>query len=313
MISAIAESFRSLGNKQKVTLLVTDSGLGGLAVFAAMAARLEREPIFPDVSLIYYNAWPEQDRGYHRLKDTAERIRVFDQALLGMERFDPDIILIACNTLSVLYSRTAFCRRKSLPVVDIVGFGVDMIYEYLSGKSAATAMILGTVTTITSDVHRLQLIEKGISPDRVVVQACDQLATEIEKGPTRDRVVQLIGTYTGQAARKLGPNQNDVVAALCCTHFGYCRDQIKDALEKRIQRPVAILDPNQRMADFLFVVRGKNRADNLPLKLNLRVVSRIIWDQAKIDAIAGIIEKTSGKTAQALRGYEQIPELFTLT
>jgi len=312
MTSTITESLRSLRNKQNVTLLVTDSGLGGLAVFAAIAARLEGEPVFPDVSLIYYNAWPEQDRGYHRLKGTAERIRVFDQALLGMARFDPDIILIACNTLSVLYPQTEFFRRQSLPVVDIVGFGVDMIYEYLCEKPDATAMILGTITTIRSGVHRVALMEKGISPEQVVVQACDQLATAIEKGPAGDRVAQLIDTYTDEAAQKLGPNPNDVVAALCCTHFGYCRDQIQGALEQRLRRPVAILDPNERMADFLFTAAG-NRIDDLPLKLNLRVVSRIIWEQTKIDAIATIIEKTSGKTAQALRNYEQIPELFALT
>ncbi len=313
MTLPVAELFSSLGHQKEVTILVTDSGLGGLAVCAAIADRLEREPLFPDVSLIYYNAWPEQNRGYHRLKDTAERIRVFDRALSGMQWFDPDMILIACNTLSVLYPLTEFSHRKPLPVVDIVGFGVDMIAEYLLQKPDATAMILGTVTTITSNVHRLRLIEEGIAPDRMVAQACDQLATEIEKGPTDDSVARLIDTYTDQAVQQLGPNQNEVVAALCCTHFGYCRDQIRDALEKRVRKPVAILDPNQRMADFLFTATGRNRIDDPALNLTLKVVSRIVWDQTKIDAIAGIIEKTSAKTAQALREYEQIPELFILT
>ena len=71
--------------KNHVTILVTDSGLGGLAIFAEIAARLKSDPIFPEVSLIYYNAWPEQNRGYNGLKDMDERIRVFDRALAGHE------------------------------------------------------------------------------------------------------------------------------------------------------------------------------------------------------------------------------------
>ncbi len=311
MEPVVNEQIASLFVKKHVTILVTDSGLGGLSIFAEIAARLKSDPIFPDVSLIYYNAWPEQHRGYHGLKDTDERIRVFDRALAGMKRFRPDIIMIACNTLSVLYDRTVFGRGEVIPVIDIVGFGVDMVYKRLSRVANATAVILGTVTTITSDIHRSRLIEKGISPDRLVVQSCDQLPTRIEKGPGSYAVVQLVDTFMGQAAEKLDSTQSEVFAALFCTHFGYAQGLIREKLEHLTGRRVSILDPNRRMAAYLFDISDGNRYDCAAV--DLRVVSRIVWDQTKIDAISGIIEKQSTETAAALRDYERIPDLFTLT
>lgn len=306
------ESITPLFAKKKVTILITDSGLGGLSIFARIAARFKRDPIFSEISLIYYNAWPQQDRGYHRLKNESERIRVFDQALAGMagmEGFHPDIIMIACNTLSILFSKTDFYRRKTIPVIDIIGFGVDMVYESLARNADKKAVIMGTIITIASDIHRFRLIEKGISPERLVAQPCDRLATQIEKDPAGDTVAKLVDTFTGQAAKQLGPNCTAVFVALFCTHFGYCRDLIKDALENRNIAPVTILDPNERMADFLFAVAGKERY--IHTALNLQVVSRIIWDQQKVDAISKIVENQSVETAQALRNYERIPDLFT--
>jgi len=309
MEPVVNEPIASLFAKKHVTILVTDSGLGGLSIFAEITAKLKSDPIFPDVSLIYYNAWPEQHRGYHGLKDADERIRVFDRALEGMKRYQPDIIMIACNTLSILYDRTAFSHGEVIPVIDIVGFGVDMVYERLSREADATAVMLGTVTTITSDVHRSRLIEKGISPDRLVVQSCDQLPTKIEKGPDSDAVVQLIDTFMSQAVEMLGQHRSRLFAALFCTHFGYAQEFIREKLECLTGRRVSILDPNRRMAAYLFEISSGNRYDRATV--DLRVVSRIVWDQTKIDAISKIVTAQSAETAQALRNYEWIPDLFT--
>ena len=304
------KSIESLFAKEHVTVLITDSGLGGLAIFAEIASRFKTDPIFPAVSLIYYNAWPEQNRGYNKLKDMAERIRVFDRALEGMKQYQPDIIMVACNTLSTLYDKTAFSRKETIPVIDIVGFGLDVVYKNLSEKTDATAVLLGTVTTIASDVHRSALIQKGISAHRFVTQPCDQLATQIEKGPDSDVVKRMIDTFMNQAVEKMSSAPSEVVVALFCTHFGYSQTLIKEKLENRLKKPVTILNPNRSMADFLFNASGGKRYDRT--HVNLQVVSRIVWDQIKIDAVSKIIEKQSAETAQALKAYEWIPELFTL-
>jgi glutamate racemase len=294
--------------KEHATVLITDSGLGGLSIFAAIATRLTRDPIFPAANLIYYNAWPEQNRGYNKLKDMTERIRVFDQALEGMMKFQPDIVMIACNTLSAIYEKTTFSRKKTVPVIDIVRFGVDMVTHHLTDKEDAAAVLLGTATTIASDVHRSTLIKEGIPSHRLITQPCDQLATQIEKGPESDRVKQMIGTFMDQAIEKIDSVPSELHVALLCTHFGYSQRLIKKKFETRLQIPVTVLDPNLQMAEFLFNASGGRRHERA--RVNLRVVSRIVWDQKKIDAVSKLIEKVSPETAQALKDYELIPDLF---
>lgn len=295
-------------DKETVTILVTDSGLGGMAIFSEIATRLKSDPIFSSASLIYFNAWPVQDRGYNRLKDMEERIQVFDAALNGMLCFQPDIIMIACNTLSILYPRTQFSHKQTLPVIDIVEFGVDMLYQALMEKQRAQAVLLGTVTTIASGVHRAKLMEKGIDPHRLVSQPCDQLATQIEKGPGSDRVAEMIDTYMRQAVDKMDASPAEIFAALFCTHFGYSEKFIRQKLEALLRKPVTVLDPNLRMAAFLFDACNRRRYESTQVKL--RVVSRIIWDPPKIEAVSNIIQKRSFESARALRTYEWIPDLF---
>jgi hypothetical protein len=62
-------------------VVITDSGLGGLSVCAALerGLRLAAEP--RGVRLTYVNAWPYEDRGYNDLPDEEARARVFDSAL----------------------------------------------------------------------------------------------------------------------------------------------------------------------------------------------------------------------------------------
>ena len=305
-----SRTIASLMGKDPVRILVTDSGLGGMAIFAEIAARMKRDPIFSRTAMTYFNAWPEQNRGYNALKDMDERVRVLDRALAGMKSYRPDLILIACNTLSVLYDRTAFSRRETLPVIDIVRFGVDMMYQELSTHPNRMALLLGTVTTIASGIHRSQLIGKGIAPERIVSQPCDQLATQIEEGPNSDTVASMVDGFMTQAAEKLGPGCSHVSVALFCTHFGYCKNLIREALQRRTGARVSILDPNQAMAAWLFEAAGG--ASHARGAVGMQVVSRIVWDRAKIDAMAHIVEVRSPETARALRGYEYKPDLFTV-
>lgn len=300
----------SLFSKDEVVLLVTDSGLGGFSIFSQIAARVKHDPIFSRLSLIYYNAWPGPNRGYNSLKDMDTRVRVFDRALEGMRRYAPDIILIACNTLSVLYEMARFPRREPIPVVDIVRFGVDMVYEGLVRNTSAKALLLGTLTTIDSDRHRSALIEKGIPANRIAVQACDQLATRIEKGPESDVVVQLVDACMDRAAEKLGPLKTDVLAALFCTHFGYSRELIRKSLQRRLPGKVTVLDPNQRMVDALFEASGGRRHPNTVVEM--AVVSKIAWEKEKVDAVSNIVAPWSPEAADALRRYRWIPDLFDI-
>lgn len=81
-----------MSDKKQITLLVTDSGLGGLSVCAGMAARFANDARYERIHLVYFNAWPEQDRGYRHYPDPADRSKVFDNALAAMAKYTPDHI-----------------------------------------------------------------------------------------------------------------------------------------------------------------------------------------------------------------------------
>jgi glutamate racemase len=306
--SSESDTRASFFKKKQVTILITDSGLGGISICAEIARGLRQLQLFEKVSLIYFNAWPEQNRGYNRLGSTRERIQVFDRALEGMMQFKPDFILIACNTLSVLYPRTEFSQHVRIPVVDIVDFGVHMMHQALCHSPKDQTVILGTVTTIESQVHHDRLIQDGIQPGQIISQPCDQLATEIEKGAGSKTVSQMIQTYMQQAAKRIDPDAGHIYAALCCTHFGYCGEQIQSTLADCTHKTVTILNPNHQMAAHLLVKERALRFSDTAM--DVQVVSKIFWEKEKIASISGLIRSISDETTEALIHYEHHPDLF---
>ena len=64
-----------------VTIVVTDSGLGGLSVVAELAARLPASGIARSARIVFVNALLDDAIGYNDLKHEADKLRVFDAAL----------------------------------------------------------------------------------------------------------------------------------------------------------------------------------------------------------------------------------------
>src|SRR5450759_529752 len=114
--------------KPDVTIVVTDSGLGGLSVAADLAARLPASGIVRSARIVFVNAEPDVALGYNDMKLEADKVRVFDAALAAMEtRYKPDLILIACNTLSVVYPGTAHAKKGRTETVEIVGLALHVV------------------------------------------------------------------------------------------------------------------------------------------------------------------------------------------
>jgi len=299
----------TFADRDNISLLITDSGLGGLSVTADIFRNLNQYRNFKNVELTYFNSWPEQNRGYNLLPDMCERIRVFNSALIGMEQLKPDLIMIACNTLSTIYSQTEFSSRAPMPVIDIIDFGVAMIYRELISKPKSRVIILGTPTTIESNTHKTRLIERGISTERIILQPCDKLAGEIEKNPGSETVKEMTGQYICEAAQKAGDITLPVSAAFCCTHYGYSHDIFMENLNKFFTGPISILNPNKAMSACLFSEKGQHSHSSI--NIELKVVSRIILSDEKIASISKILEPVSPETSEALKHYRHIPDLFT--
>ena len=307
-MTSLSFDIADLGAKENLSVVVMDSGMGGLSICADMAVRLENQRCFGHVSITYFNAWPEQQRGYNSLPGDAERIRVFDNALKGTLAFAPDILLIACNTLSVLYPRTLFSQSTAIPVVGIVDFGVDMIHDYLTADPRRQVIILGTLTTIAADSHRTALAARGIAAERMVPQTCDQLATEIEKDPSGEMVRAMIDDFIGQAAVNLVDAKAPAAAALCCTHYGYSADLIRESLANRLDAEATILNPNRVMAEGVFASLPPTRCKHTDI--DIAVVSRILWSDQKLKSMARVLTEVSPATARALLAYRHDTELF---
>ena len=291
-------------------LVITDSGLGGLSVCALLEKTLRDTPRAGDVRITYVNAWPEQGLGYNDLPDAADRARVFDRALRSMAAMRPDLILIACNTLSILYELTEFRRKAGIPVEGIVDAGVELFVEALTAEPRSTILLMGTRTTIESGVHRRRLLERGVQPDRVSAVSCHGLAKAIEHGPDAGAVDALIEGCTGEASGAISAG-DPLFAGLCCTHYGMVADRISAALARKTGRLVGPLDPNERLARDVAPRLGRAAANRGEAgALSVRVVSRVTLDDAQRAGVARVIEPVSPSTASALRNYVAAPDLF---
>jgi len=296
--------------KRQVTIGVTDSGLGGLSIMAEAAARLKEAKIFEKADFVFFNALFSNESGYNSLKTRAEKIAVFNSALESLEKnYRPDLILIACNTLSVLTRETSFSKKAKIPVVGIVDAGVGMFLGALKMNPAASLILFGTETTIGEEEHKRKLMEAGIPEKRIVAQACPELAGYIENGYESDETALLIESYVEKALAELADPRAPVYAGLVCTHYGYSLSLWNKAFEERGQKLQGILNPNSRMLDFLFESGDKNRARTT--EISARVVSMVEIAENKRQSLGGWLGKVSSEVAAALANYELKADLFS--
>ncbi len=238
---------------------------------------------------------------------------MFHNALTAMARFNPDHIYIACNTLSVIYPFTRFAAEPHCPVTGIVEYGVDMVKAALEKDPAGKAVIFGTPTTAQENSHKKALVSAGIHPDRIIPQGCLDLAGKIERDPFGDVVKQKIDENAKAAADQLKEGHGidrsvTVYAALCCTHFGYCRAQFKAALETHTGCQVEILNPNDQMVDR--ACEGIE-AGGCP-DIQITISSRVTWEPSRIKAYDALLSKVSPDTVTALKSYTLDKTLFRI-
>jgi len=296
--------------KRQVTIAVTDSGLGGLSIMAEAAARLKEAKIFEKADLVFFNALFSNESGYNSLRTRAEKIAVFNSALDSLEKnYRPDLVLIGCNTLSVLTRDTSFSKRAKIPVVGIVDAGVGMFLKALKTNPTASLILFGTETTIGEGEHKRKLMEAGIPEKRIIAQACPELAGYIENGYESDETALLIESYVEEALAKLADPNAPVYAGLVCTHYGYSLSLWKKAFEERGRKLQGILNPNSRMLDFLFESGDRNRARTT--EISARVVSMVEIAENKRQSLGGWLSKVSSEVSAALAIYELRTDLFT--
>jgi glutamate racemase len=187
------------------TILVFDSGLGGLTVFAeVLKAR-------PDARFVY--AADDAGFPYGRLSETVLAMRVLDvmERLIGLH--DPDLVIIACNTASTIVL-PHLRERFSVPFIGTV----PAIKPAAQTTRTGYVTVLATPGTVARDYTR-DLVETYAAGCKVNLVGSRRLAgiaeAEMAGEPVSDEelMAELQPCFVADEG-----GRTDVVA-LACTHY----------------------------------------------------------------------------------------------
>lgn len=300
---------KNFQQEQNITIVITDSGLGGMAVCAGIEEQIKKSKTYKNARLIFFNALPERSKGYNSFPNSNVKARVFNQALISMEKiFKPDIILVACNTLSTVYSETEFSQKTKTPVLGMIKFGVSMILSELELNPLSEILILGTETTISSDAHKNLLIQNGVAENKIIVQSCPELETEIQRSSKSYEVKRIIKQCLQSALLKSQSQKIPIIAALCCTHYGFALNIFKSTFKRLSNRKITFINPNKSMIEF--ISRTSAGHENLNPNISVEVVSRSIIRNDEIQSITKLIKSFAPISSKALLDYNLNPNLF---
>ncbi|HEV2512880.1 glutamate racemase [Bosea sp. (in: a-proteobacteria)] len=212
------------------TILVFDSGLGGLTVLREVMRQR------PDADIIY--AADDAAFPYGRLDEPALVDRVLAVMERLVDRFHPDLVVIACNTASTLVL-PALRARFAIPFVGTV----PAVKPAAERTRSGLVSVLATPGTVARD-YTHDLIERYAAGCEVTLVGATRLAGVAEaalKGePIDDAVIaaEIAPCFVARDGRR-----TDVVT-LSCTHY--------PLLLPRLQRlapwPVEWIDPAPAIA-----------------------------------------------------------------
>ena len=297
-----------LFRQDEAVIAVVDSGLGGLAAVAELSRRFKSEHPYRKVRIIFQNALFAPGSGYNSLTSREKKIKIFDNCLDSLHRnHHPDVILIACNTLSVLYGDTAFAKKKAVPVIGVVETGLKLIAANLKKIPAAQVAILGTETTMGEGAYQKRLAAMGFAPGRIIAQACPELQSFIERGFDSEETSVLISAYADEVVQKMKKGA-PLLVSLNCTHYGYAIKAWRKAFAE-LECPVqAFLDPTPRMVEFIFQGPGKRKFKKTTA--TIEVVSMVPIARQSVESLGRYFKIISPETARALAAYKLRKNLF---
>ncbi len=197
---------------------VFDSGIGGLTVVRELRRRLPQEDIvyFGDTARVPYGI------------KSSETVTRFSRANCEfLLRFDPKLIVVACNTASAAALPTL---KASLPV-PALGVVEPGAKEAVLKADGHTIAVIATEATINSDAYRRAM--KRIQPDvRVVQKPCPLFVPLAEEGrPCNDPITQAVVRDYLEPIVRLDPR----VMVLGCTHYPLLKGAIAEVMGPQVE------------------------------------------------------------------------------
>ncbi len=205
-------------------LLIFDSGVGGLSVLAEIAKLLPTAPI----------VYAADSAGFPYGTRTAREIAARVPALLGRlsERYDPALIVIACNTASTI-ALNGVRAALDLPVVGTV----PAIKPASTLSKTRTIGVLGTEATVVQPY--VDGLAAEFAADCTVIRHGSAALVELAEAKLRGEMTPK-DAYRDILAGLLdqpGGDRIDTVV-LACTHFPL----VQEELEAASPRPLAFVD-----------------------------------------------------------------------
>jgi glutamate racemase len=292
-------------------LLITDSGVGGLSVCAFAEEFLRTHDLGEPVRLTYVNASPENDFGYNSMASRNQKLEYFDRFLhIVAEKYSPDLIFVACNTLSVLMADTVFAENTTLPLRGIVETGVDRLVREFTEHPVSAVVLFGTQTTIDEQTYTKRLKMNGIDDDRIVAQACPSLADTISEDLRGLKARAKIDAYVGEAVGRSPLPVTRHLTYLACTHYGYRKEYFAAAFKERGVRTV-VINPNETVVEDLFVASGRSGAvAGRQSPIDVEFVTRYRIPETALETIGFFLGRTAPKTIHAFTNFTYLPDLF---
>jgi glutamate racemase len=228
-------------------LLLFDSGVGGLSVLRAIRRRLPRAP------LVYVADSADYPYGTKSAAEIEARV----PALLGRlaERFDPELIVIACNTASTI-ALDAVRAALDLPIVGTV----PAIKPAAALSKTRTIGVLGTEATVRQPY--VERLAAEFAADCTIVrhgsaELVDLAEAKLRGEPTdREAYRRILGEMYARA----GGERIDTIV-LACTHFPLVEEELAAASP----HPVSFVDGSEGIARrTAWLTRERAWSDALP-------------------------------------------------
>jgi glutamate racemase len=211
-------------------LLFVDSGLGGLTVLSAARSSV------PEADILYI----ADDAGfpYGSKSDAALTARLFSLIEAGVREFDPDCIVLACNTASTIALQT-LRDNFSIPIVGTV----PAVKPAAALTKSGFVSVLATPATVAREYTRALIRQFGAEARFTLVGAPTLAALAEAHASGAEVDEEAITREIAPAFAAEGSTRTDVVV-LGCTHYPLLLDKL-DALAPW---PVAWLDPAPAIA-----------------------------------------------------------------
>ena len=206
---------------------VFDSGIGGLTVVRELRRRL------PNENIVYFG---DTARVTYGIKSNQTVTRFSREICDFLQRFDPKMIVVACNTASAI-ALTELQDSLPIPVIGVVEPGAREAVRTASGLPIA---VIATEATIGSDAYR-KAMEKYNSGSPISQKSCPLFVPLVEEGrrPEDPITKAVIADYLKPLM------QLDLrVIVLGCTHYPL----LKSAIAEFVGPKVVLVDSGEQCA-----------------------------------------------------------------